>query len=103
MTGEGAQIETASADLPGGTRLQFSRSAATPGVPLDGDLRVEAEDLKTLAAWLRGGDGVASLPQRASLAMRLRGDFAGIALDRIQIDSPAGQLNGAGRFSRPVC
>jgi hypothetical protein len=99
MTGEGAQIETASADLPGGTRLQFSRSAATPGVPLDGDLRVEAEDLKTLAAWLRGGDGVASLPQRASLAMRLRGDFAGIALDRIQIDSPAGQLNGAGRFS----
>lgn len=95
----GARLEAASADLPGGTRLAFSRADAAGTAMIDGRLGVETEELHVLAGWLRGGDHLAQLPQRARLGVRLKGDFAGIALDGFEIDSPAGQLRGAGRFT----
>lgn len=95
----GIRLEAASAALPGGTKLEFQRPETAGSVPLAGHLRVETDELHVLAGWLRGGDGIAQLPQKARLALDLAGDFAGIALNGIRLDSPAGQLRGVGRFT----
>lgn len=97
----GPRLEAASAELPGGTRLVFLRPDDASAAMLDGRLRVETDELHVLAGWLRGGDAIAQLPQKANLALRMRGDFAGILLDGIELDSQAGQLRGIGRVTPP--
>ncbi|MCZ8183040.1 MAG: AsmA family protein [Beijerinckiaceae bacterium] len=97
--GGSARLEAASADLPGGTRLAFTRAEGAGPTAIDGTLGVETEELHILAGWLRGGEHLSQLPQRARLGVRLKGDFAGIALEQFEIDSPAGQLRGMGRFA----
>lgn len=91
-------VEAVSAELPGATHARFRRDERAGDAPIDGRLDVDSGEFQTLVGWIRGAENAVNLPTRARLTARLAGRNAGLAIRDMQIESPAGTLDGSGEL-----